>query len=165
MSEPTVGDFVGANLAKAGYLTWNRRRDETEAQFLARCRAEAGAAGHSYVYFTGYVSVIPPASSEPLQTEPRDAGQASGGYATQATVQRNTHREGQITARVLQFAAPKRTEPAPYWDPELGAYVRDAIYFPRDGETLDACFARALADAAAAGIYFNHIIWPSQLER
>jgi hypothetical protein len=32
-------------------LVWKHRRDETEAQFLARCKAEAADSHHTFVYF------------------------------------------------------------------------------------------------------------------
>ena len=57
-----------------------------------------------------------------------------------------------MTATVLQFR-PK--EPTPVWHPELGAYVRKAIWCPRRGETTDQLMARVLTDCAPWGICFD----------
>jgi hypothetical protein len=49
--------FAGINQAKAGDLTWDRERGESEASFLARCRQDAALAGYKLISIAGHLPV------------------------------------------------------------------------------------------------------------
>ncbi|HVB15831.1 MAG TPA: hypothetical protein VNF04_04805 [Stellaceae bacterium] len=50
-------DFAGVNQCRAGDLSWERERGESEADFLARARMEARAAGYSLLCIAGHLPV------------------------------------------------------------------------------------------------------------
>ena len=54
---PPHPELEGAIVATAGSLEWVREGCETEADFLARCRAEASEAGYQTLSIRGYLSV------------------------------------------------------------------------------------------------------------